>query len=113
MKASLLILALPAGRDFTRGTNEGSEAMQVVGSICKIGGDRVAVVMVQPDVLEFGSEADRYIDALSPAFEGLPVVLFAKTAEGKAKYYGRSDYCDKLAEVPPDRIPWQQVDVDL
>lgn len=87
--------------------------MKVVGSICKIGGDRVAVVMVQAEVLEFSSEADRYVDALSPAFDGLPVVLFARTDEGKAKYYGQSDYCDKLAKVPPEEIPWQQVDVDL
>jgi hypothetical protein len=87
--------------------------LRVVGSIVKAGEERFALVAVQPGVLEFSSEADRYVDALSPAFEGLPVVLMAQPAGGKAQYYGREDLVRALAEFDPARIPWREIDVDV
>ncbi len=87
--------------------------MKVVASICRVAGERVAVVAVDKSVVEYQSEADRYIDALSPAFDGLPVVLLARDEAGNATYFGREDLCQGLSPVPPDDIPWQELDLDL
>ncbi len=87
--------------------------MKITGSIVKAGDERFAVVMVQPGVLEFRSEADRYVEALGNALEGLPVVLLARPPSGKARYYGREDLIATLSGVDPDRIPWREMSVDL
>ena len=86
--------------------------MKIVGSVVKIQGERIALVAVQKDVLEFSSEADRYVDRLGQVFEGLPVILMGQDPDG-AKYYGRSDLIEKLAEVDPNQVPWQEINVDL
>jgi hypothetical protein len=78
----------------------------------KIAGERIALVAVQKDVLEFSSEADQYVDRLSQVFEGLPVVLMGQDPEG-GKYYGRTDLVEKLGTVDPNQVPWQEIDVDL
>lgn len=87
--------------------------MKITGSIVKAAGERFALVAVQPSVLEWSSEADRYIEALSPAFDGIPVVLVSQTPEGKARFYGRADLTETLSEVPLPDVPWQEIDVDL
>ena len=86
--------------------------MKIVGSIVKIQGERVALVAVQKDVLEFSSEADKYLDALAPAFEGANVILTVQE-EGSVRYYGRPDLCEKLGQVPLDKIQWQEIDLDV
>jgi hypothetical protein len=59
-----------------------------------------------------GSEADRYLMHLQPAFPGAQVVLCAQD-KGKARFYGRDDLVDALGETDVGRIPWQEIDVDL
>ena len=86
--------------------------MKIVGSIVKVQGERIALVAVQKQVLDYSSEADRYVDQLVSVFEGLPVVLLGQDADG-AKYYGRDDIVEKLAHVDPNQVPWQELDVDL
>jgi hypothetical protein len=87
--------------------------MKITGTIVKAKGDRFALVAVQASVLEFSSEADRYVEALSAAFDNLPVVLMGQTEDGKLKFYGREDLAQSLANVPLEEIPWQEIDVDL
>ncbi|MEN8151391.1 MAG: hypothetical protein ABFS86_16360 [Planctomycetota bacterium] len=86
--------------------------MKIVGSIVKIQGERIALVAVQKDVLEFSSEADQYVDRLSQVFEGLPVVLMGQDPDG-AKYYGRDDLVKKLGTVDPNQVPWQEIEAEL
>ena len=87
--------------------------MKITGSICKVGGERIAVVAVQPGVLDHSVEADRYIEHLSPAFEGLPVVLMGQGEGDAVTWYGRTDLTEKLGQVPLDEFPWQEIDVPL
>jgi hypothetical protein len=86
--------------------------MKVVSSIVKIDGDRIALVAVQKDVLEFSSEADQYVERLGRAFDGLPVVLFGQDEDG-GKYYGDNHLVSKFAEVDPSQIPWKEIELDL
>jgi len=86
--------------------------MKIVSSIVKIQGERIALVAVQKDVLEFSSEADQYVERLGTVFEGLPVILFGQDGDG-GKYYGDHQLVEKFAEVDPNQIPWQEIDVDL
>jgi hypothetical protein len=86
--------------------------MKIVGSVCRIKGERVALVMVDAGVLEFTSEADRYTELLSPAFDNLPVLLMAQK-EGGATWYGRDDLVDAMGEIPPDQVPWQEMDLPV
>ena len=87
--------------------------MKITGSIVKAAGERFALVAVQRSVLDYTSEADRYVEALSTAFENLPVVLMGQAEDGKITYYGRDDLTRSLANVPLDQIPWQEIDVNL
>ena len=86
--------------------------MQVVGAVCKVKGERVALVVVQESVVDYESEADRYVEMLAPAFDGNPVLLMAQT-DGGVRWYGRSDLVSAMGEIPPDQIPWKQLDIDV
>ena len=85
--------------------------MKIIASTCKVQGEKVAIVAVRKDVL-VGSEAERYVGHLVPAFPGAQVVLYAED-EGKARFYGRSDLVDALGQIDVAGIPWQEVDVEL
>jgi hypothetical protein len=84
--------------------------MKAVAALAKVKGERVALVMVEASVLDFESEADRYVEMLSPSFEGRQVLLMAQT-EGGNRWYGRSDLVEAMGEVPPDQIPWQETEI--
>ena len=86
--------------------------MKAIVSACTVDGERVAIVAVQKGILDFESEAEKYLDTLAPAFEGANVILTAQE-EGSVRYYGRPDLCEKLGQVPLDSIQWQEVDLDL
>ena len=86
--------------------------MKITGSVVKIQGERIALVAVQKDVLEFSSEADQYVDRLGQVFEGMPVILMGQDPDG-AKFYGRSDIVEKLSEVDTNQIPWQEIEADI
>lgn len=86
--------------------------MKIVGAVCRIKGERVALVAVQPDVLAYQSEADRYIQDLSPAFDGVPVLLMAEK-EGGMTWYGRDDLVDAMGQIPPEQVPWQEMDLPV
>lgn len=87
--------------------------MKIVASICKVKGERIALVAVQKSVLDHSVEADRYIQHLKQTFDDAPIVLYGQDAEGKGKFYGRGDLVDKLGEIPPDQIPWQEIEADV
>ena len=87
--------------------------MKITGCICKVAGERIAVVAVQRSVLDHQSEADRYMEHLAPVFDGLPVVLMGQGDDGKIAWYGRGDLTDKMGTVPIESIPWQEIDVDI
>jgi hypothetical protein len=87
--------------------------MKITTSICRVAGERVALVAVQKSVVEHQVEADRCIEHLGPVFEGLPVLLMGVGESDSVRWYGRSDLVDKMGEIPVDRIPWEEIDVDL
>ena len=87
--------------------------MKIVASICRVAGERVAVVAVQKQVTEYPSEADRYVEALMPAFDGIAVVLMARDEAGIVTWYGSEELCRKLSGVPVDSIPWQEMEVEV
>ncbi len=87
--------------------------MKLVAAVCRVAGERVALVAVQRQAIEFTSEADRYVTALTPVFEDMPIVLVARDDAGSTRFYGREDLAQKLAQVPADKIPWQEIDAEV
>ena len=87
--------------------------MKISVSACKVMGEKVAIVAVQPDVLDQGSEADRYIMHLGTVFEDAEVILYAEDGTGKARFYGRGDMIEALGEVQASQLPWQEMEADL
>jgi hypothetical protein len=44
----------------------------------------------------------------SRTFSGIPTVLMAQDASGRARYYGRRDIVDFMAKVPLSAVPWKR-----
>ena len=71
-------------------------------------GVEFVVVAVKSHVL--GSEASCRQAAVSfgGSFPGVPVVLMAQDARGRAKFWGRPDVVRFLANVPVGNLPWRR-----
>ena len=87
--------------------------MKITGCVCKVEGEKVAVVAVQRAVLDHSVEADRYIEHLAPVFEGRTVVLMGQGEDDSVTWYGPPPLTEKLGQVALDQFPWQEMDVDL
>ena len=67
-----------------------------------------AVVSVRSSAV--GSESSRQaaVQAFSGEFPGVPIVLMAQEASGRARFWGRPDIVRFLAKVHPARLPWRR-----
>jgi hypothetical protein len=85
--------------------------MKLQGAVIKEQGVTFAVVIVKKHVVDQPGEANRTINALSPAFGFVPVVLMAQDSRGVPTYFGRRDIANFLANVPMEAIPWQEYNI--
>ncbi len=82
--------------------------MTFEGAVIKEQGINFAVVIVKQHVLNHPDQAQGMIQAFSPTFGGIPVVLIAQDASGRAIYYGRQDISKFLSGISMNRIPWRR-----
>jgi hypothetical protein len=82
--------------------------MQFQGAVVKEQGVTFAVVVVQRHVVEDPNHAEQAISSFSGAFPGIPIVVMGQDPWGRARYYGRRDIVNFLANVPIQHIPWRQ-----
>jgi hypothetical protein len=67
-----------------------------------------AVVAVKPHVLNKPRhEKDNLAAAYSLEF-GVPAVLMAQDARGRATYYGRRDLVNFLSHIMVEQLPWRE-----
>ena len=82
--------------------------MKIQGAEIREQGVEFAVVVVKKRVVDSRLEADRAVEAFSPLFPGVPLVLAAQDHHGQFIYYGRDDISRFLASIDPSRIPWRE-----
>ncbi len=82
--------------------------MHFEGAVIKEQGVTFAVVVVKRYVVDNPAEAERAIINFSGAFPGIPVVVMGQDPRGRARYYGRTDIVQFLANVPFQAIPWKR-----
>jgi hypothetical protein len=85
---------------------------QFDGAVIREQGVTFAVVVVKRHVLDNRADANRAIASFQPTFPGLPVILMAQDASGRATYYGRPDLSRFMANVPPRAVPWQRYTIN-
>lgn len=76
-------------------------------------GQTIAVVSVQPNVLQNSFNASMIIKGLLPVFEGIPVVLMALNDQGVPGYFGRVDLTILLENVNIKEAPWKEITADI
>ena len=82
--------------------------MKIQGAEIREQGVEFAIVVVKKWVVDSRLEANRAIEAFSPFFPGLPLVLAAQDHRCQFIYYGRDDISRFLASIHPSRIPWKE-----
>ena len=82
--------------------------MQFEGAVIREQGVTFAVVVVKRHVVENPAVANQAINSFRPAFPGLPVVLMGQDSSGRAKWYGRRDIAQFLANTQLGAIPWRR-----
>lgn len=82
--------------------------MRFEGAIVREQGVSFAIVVVKRHILDNTIQANQTARSFGSAFPGLPVVLMAQDARGRATYYGRPDITRFLARVPVGAIPWRE-----
>ena len=85
--------------------------MKIQGAEIREQGVEFAIVVVKKRVVHSRLEANRAIEAFSPLFPGLPLVLAVQDHRGRFIYYGRDDISKFLASIHPSRIPWKEYTV--
>ncbi len=82
--------------------------MTFEGAVIREQGVTFAVVIVKKHVMDNRLEAQDAIQAFSPLFPGLPLVLMAQDYQGTPSYFGRTDLVRFLSHVPLNAIPWKR-----
>lgn len=82
--------------------------MQFDGAVIKEQGVTFAIVVVQSYVLTSASQLRDTRASFSSVFPGMPIILMAQDARGRATYQGKSDIVQFLAHISPSRIPWKR-----
>ena len=82
--------------------------MQVQAAAISLQGINFAIVIVGMELVNSPGEADMAIESLQPTFGGVPVILMAQNEQGSPTYYGDQDIVRLLADVPVDKMPWQE-----
>jgi hypothetical protein len=78
------------------------------GAIIREQGVTFGVLVVKQHALNDMSRRDSLVFEASRAFGGIPTVLMAQDASGRARYYGRRDIVDFMAKVPLAAVPWKR-----
>lgn len=84
---------------------------QIDGAVVKEQGITFAIVVVKRHVIQDKLEGQKAIQAFSPVFPGMPIILMAQNSRGIPTYLGRPDIVKFLANVHPSRIPWKRYTV--
>ena len=82
--------------------------MFVDAALTKEQGVTFVVVVVQKHVLTSSRSRTETANGLAVHWPGIPVVLMAQDARGRAEYWGRQDIVQFLAGVPVEALPWQR-----
>ena len=82
--------------------------MQFEGAVVREQGVTFAVVVVKKYVVDSPTQARSAINAFSPAFPGMPVVLMGQDSGGRATFFGRQDIAKFLSRISIGRIPWKR-----
>lgn len=82
--------------------------MTFEGAVIREQGVTFAIVVVKPHVVQNQHAAIKAINAFSPHFPGMPVVVMGQDSRGTPIYVGRKDISSFLANVPLSAIPWKQ-----
>lgn len=82
--------------------------MSFDGAVIREQGVTFGVMVVKQHALNDPSRRDFLVSEASRAFGGIPTVLMAQDASGRARYYGRRDIVDFMAKVPLAAVPWKR-----
>jgi hypothetical protein len=78
------------------------------GAVIREQGVTFGVMVVRQHALNDLSRRDSLVAEASRVFGGIPTVLMAQDASGGARYYGRRDIVDFMANVPLSAVPWKR-----
>ena len=87
--------------------------MKIQGAAISLQGVNFAVVVVDMDLVKNHGEADMAIESISPSFGGVPVVLMAQKEDSTPVYYGDEELVRSLADIPIEKMPWQEYSVPV
>ena len=82
--------------------------MQIDGAIIREQGLTFAIVVVKRHVLEVADRAYAATASFARHLRGMPIILMAQDASGRATYFGRRDIVRFLSGVSASRIPWKR-----
>jgi hypothetical protein len=82
--------------------------MQFEGAVIKEQGVTFAIVIVKSYVLNSTSQMHDARVGFCNVFPGMPIILMAQDARGRATYQGMPDIVQFLARISPSRIPWKR-----
>ena len=86
--------------------------MKFQGAVIKEQGVTFAVVIVKKQLVDSRVKGSEVIESLSPCFSGIPIVLMAQDARGRAHYLGRRDIVNFLTNIHVSQIPWKEYTVN-
>lgn len=90
------------------GARGGASGRRVQAAAISMQGRQWVVVLVSMELVRNAGEADMAIEALSPSFGGVPIVLLAQKPDGSPIYYGERTLVELLGGVPLERLPWRE-----
>jgi hypothetical protein len=82
--------------------------MQFDAALVREQGVEFAVVAVRPHAVSTDAARRKAIAGFGAVFPGVPIVLMAQNARGRATYWGRSDIVRFLARLDTRRLPWKR-----
>ena len=86
--------------------------MRFDAAIVREQGVNFAVVAVKRHVVNHRAEAQSAVQAFSPTFPGMPVILMGQDSSGRPTYFGRPDIVRFLSHISPARLPWRQFTIN-
>jgi hypothetical protein len=78
------------------------------GAIIREQGVTFGIVVVKVSALSDPGRRDRLVTQASRVFGGVPTILMAQQAGGRARYYGRPDLVRFMSRVPLQAVPWKR-----
>ena len=82
--------------------------MQFEGAVIKEQGVTFAIVIVKSYVLSSTLQMQDARAGFNNVFPGMPIILMAQDARGRATYQGKPDIVQFLARISPSQIPWKR-----